>query len=125
LFIEAVVSDAEAAAASEAIPDVPLLFNWAEGGKTPPISLDRLRELGYRIVIFPIGTLLAATAAIRGILQEIATAGTPAAVLSELPSFGEFTEFMGLPQVREVEQRYAATDQAPGHLTEGKNGSHF
>jgi 2-methylisocitrate lyase-like PEP mutase family enzyme len=119
LFIEAVVSDAEAETVSAAFPGVPLLFNWAEGGKTPPISLDRLRELGYRIVIFPIGTLLAATAAIRGILQEIATAGTPAAVLSELPSFGEFTEFIGLPQVREVEQRYAATDQTPEERTGG------
>ena len=113
LFIEAVVSEEEAAAAVEALPDVPLLFNWAEGGKTPPISLARLRELGYRIVIFPIGTLLAATAAMRGILREIATAGTPAAVLSELPSFGEFTDFIGLPQVREVERRYAANDPAP------------
>ena len=61
LFIEAVVSDEEAAEAARAFPDVPLLFNWAEGGKTPPIGLDRLRELGYRIVIFPISTLLAAT----------------------------------------------------------------
>jgi 2-methylisocitrate lyase-like PEP mutase family enzyme len=113
------VSDAEAETVSAAFPGVPLLFNWAEGGKTPPIRLDRLRELGYRIVIFPIGTLLAATAAIRGILQEIATAGTPAAVLSELPSFGEFTEFIGLPQVREVEQRYAATDQTPEERTGG------
>ena len=123
LFIEAVVSDAEAAAAIEAFPDVPLLFNWAEGGKTPPISLARLRELGYRIVIFPIGTLLAATAAMRGILQEIARAGTPAAVLSELPSFGEFTDFIGLPQVREVEQRYAASDPSPEGRTEGSHGS--
>jgi len=119
LFIEAVMSDAEAAAAIDAFPDVPLLFNWAEGGKTPPVSLGRLRELGYRIVIFPISTLLAATAAMRGILQEIATAGTPAAVLSELPSFGEFTEFIGLPQVREVEQRYAASERAPGDRTGG------
>ncbi len=63
LFIEAVTSEDEAAEAARAFPDVPLLFNWAEGGKTPPISLDRLRELGYRIVIFPISTLLAATAA--------------------------------------------------------------
>jgi carboxyvinyl-carboxyphosphonate phosphorylmutase len=123
LFIEAVVSDAEAAAAIKAFPDVPLLFNWAEGGKTPPISLARLRDLGYRIVIFPIGTLLAATAAMRGILQEIARAGTPAAVLSELPSFGEFTDFIGLPQVREVEQRYAASDPAPEVRTEGSHGS--
>ena len=110
LFIEALVSEAEIEAAAAAFPDVPLLFNWAEGGKTPPVSLDRLTELGYRIVIFPIGTLLAATAAMRRILKEIAAAGTPAAVLGELPTFGEFTDFIGLPEVREIEQRYIARE---------------
>jgi 2,3-dimethylmalate lyase len=110
LFIEALVSEAEIEAAAAAFPDVPLLFNWAEGGKTPPVSLDRLTELGYRIVIFPIGTLLAATAAMRRILKEIATAGTPASLLGELPTFGEFTDFIGLPEVGEIEQRYIARE---------------
>jgi 2-methylisocitrate lyase-like PEP mutase family enzyme len=110
LFIEAVVSEAEAEEVARAFPGVPLLFNWAEGGKTPPIGLDRLTELGYRIVIFPIGTLLAATAAMRRVLREIAEAGTPAAVMGELPSFGEFLDFIGLPEVRGVEQRYIAKD---------------
>jgi len=110
LFIEALVSEAEIEAAAAAFPDVPLLFNWAEGGKTPPVSLDRLTELGYRIVIFPIGTLLAATAAMRRILKEIATTGTPAALLGELPTFGEFTDFIGLPEVRGIEQRYIARE---------------
>ena len=110
LFIEALVSEAEIEAAAAALPDVPLLFNWAEGGKTPPVSLDRLTELGYRIVIFPIGTLLAATAAMRRILKEIATSGTPASLLGELPTFGEFTDFIGLPEVREIEQRYVARE---------------
>jgi 2-methylisocitrate lyase-like PEP mutase family enzyme len=108
LFIEAVATEEEAGEVARAFPDVPLLFNWAEGGKTPPISLGRLRELGYRIVIFPISTLLAATAAMRKILQEIAEAGTPADALSGLPTFGEFVDFIGLPEVREAEQRYAA-----------------
>jgi len=93
--------------AARAFPGVPLLFNWAEGGKTPPVSLARLTELGYRIVIFPISTLLAATAAMRAILREIAASGTPAAALAGLPTFGEFVDFIGLPQVREAEQRYA------------------
>jgi 2-methylisocitrate lyase-like PEP mutase family enzyme len=107
LFIEALVSEAEVEQAALAFPDVPLLFNWAEGGKTPPVSLARLTELGYRIVIFPIGTLLAATAAMRVVLAEIARAGTPDAALAGLPSFAEFVGFIGLPQVREAEQRYA------------------
>ena len=110
LFIEALVSEAEIEAAAAMFPDVPLLFNWAEGGKTPPVRLDRLTELGYRIVIFPIGTLLAATAAMRRILKEIATAGTPASLLGELPTFGEFTDFIGLPEVRGIEQRYIARE---------------
>jgi len=108
LFIEALTSEAEAAAAVAAFPGVPLLFNWAEGGKTPPIGLDRVMELGYRIVIFPISTLLAATAAMRRILQEIAQAGTPAAAMGELPTFAQFVDFIGLPEVRAAEQRYAA-----------------
>jgi 2,3-dimethylmalate lyase len=107
LFIEALVSDAEVEEAARAFPAVPLLFNWAEGGKTPPVSLARLTELGYRIVIFPISTLLAATAAMRAILREIAVSGTPAAALAGLPTFGEFVDFIGLPQVREAERRYA------------------
>jgi carboxyvinyl-carboxyphosphonate phosphorylmutase len=113
LFIEALTSAAEAAKAAGAFPGVPLLFNWAEGGKTPPISLARLQELGYRIVIFPISTLLAATAAMRQILGEIAHAGTPAAALAGLPAFGEFVDFIGLPEVRAAEQRYTATDMPP------------
>jgi 2,3-dimethylmalate lyase len=107
LFIEAVVSEAEAQEVVRAFPDVPLLFNWAEGGKTPPLSLARLTELGYRIVIFPISTLLAATAGMRAVLAEISRAGTPATALADLPTFGEFVDFIGLPQVREAEQRYA------------------
>jgi len=110
LFIEALISEAEIEAAAAAFPDVPLLFNWAEGGKTPAVSLGRLTELGYRLVIFPIGTLLAATTAMRRILREIATSGTPASLLGELPTFGEFTDFIGLPEVREIEQRYIARE---------------
>ena len=107
LFIEALVSEAEVEEAARVFPGVPLLFNWAEGGKTPPVSLARLTELGYRIVIFPISTLLAATAAMRAILREIASSGTPAAAMETLPTFGEFVDFIGLPQVREAERRYA------------------
>jgi carboxyvinyl-carboxyphosphonate phosphorylmutase len=122
VFIEALTSDAEAEEAVRALPGVPLLFNWAEGGKTPPISLERVRALGYRIVIFPISTLLAATAAMRAILQEIARAGTPAAAMHDMPTFAEFVDFIGLPQVREAEQRYAVRP-APGPGTGGRNGS--
>ena len=50
-------------------------------------------------------------------------AGTPAAAMNTLPTFGEFTDFIGLPQVREIEQRYAARNSAPGPALGGTDGS--
>src|SRR5947207_6183301 len=77
LFIEALISEAEAEEAVRAFPGVPLLFNWAEGGKSPPVSLDRMKELGYRIAIFPLSALLAATGAIRWHHQQNVQEGSP------------------------------------------------
>ena len=59
----------------------------------------------------------------RQILQEIARAGTPATAMQELPTFAEFVDFIGLPQVREAEQRYAVKAAAPGSGTGGTDGS--
>lgn len=50
----------------------------------------------------------------RRVLREIAQAGTPAAAMGELPAFGEFLDFIGLPEVREAEQRYTAKDEHGG-----------
>lgn len=108
LFIEAVRSEEEAAEVAAEFQGVPLLFNWAEGGKTPPIGLDRLKEMGYALIIFPISTLLAASWGIRKVLGEIRESGTPEAMLEEMPSFGEFLEFIGLPEIRELERHFGS-----------------
>lgn len=107
IFVEAPQSDDEVAAVARAFPDVPLLFNWAEGGKTPPIELNRLTELGFRLVICPISTLLAATKAVREVLHQIKVDGSPTHAVGELPPFGEFLDFIGLPEVRQLEQEFS------------------
>jgi len=112
LFVEAPQTEEEIATVAREFPDVPLLFNWAEGGKTPAVPLARLRELDYAIVIFPISTLLAATRAIREVLAKIREAGTPMPVMERLVPFQEFLDFIGLPEVRELEQRFAETEAA-------------
>ena len=43
---------------AQAFPDVPLLFNYAEGGKTPAVRHEFLRGLGFSLVIFPLTLLL-------------------------------------------------------------------
>ena len=106
LFVEAPQSEPEIRAVAAAFPGVPLLFNWAEGGKTPAVERDLLAELGFAIVIFPISTLLAATGAMREVLARIRADGTPLRALGGLPQFSEFLDFIGLPEVRQLEQRY-------------------
>jgi carboxyvinyl-carboxyphosphonate phosphorylmutase len=108
LFVEAPTSDEDIArVASELRGVAPLVFNWAEGGRTPPLPLARLTELGFALVLFPIGTLLAASAGMRALLTRLREDGTPAAALPGLPSFSEFTDLVGLPEVAELEQRFA------------------
>jgi 2-methylisocitrate lyase-like PEP mutase family enzyme len=108
LFVEAPQSTDEIEAVAQSLADVPLLFNYAEGGKTPPVTAEFLRELGFRLVIFPISALLAATAAMRSVLAQIKADGTPIEVLPGLLPFDEFLDFIGMPEIRELERRFAA-----------------
>ncbi|MDE3087582.1 MAG: oxaloacetate decarboxylase [Acidobacteriota bacterium] len=107
LFVEAPQTEAEVEAVAEQLAGVPLLFNWAEGGRTPPMPLDLLRDLGFRVVIFPVSTLLAATWALREVLAAVRRGGTPALSMDRLVPFGEFLDFIGLPEVGELESRFA------------------
>jgi 2-methylisocitrate lyase-like PEP mutase family enzyme len=106
LFVEAPTSEEDIARVAGELRGVaPLVFNWAEGGRTPPLPLARIAELGFSLVIFPIGTLLAATAGIRSLLAGLATDGVPP--LTGLPTFGEFTDLIGLREVQELEQPFS------------------
>ena len=105
LFVEAPASEEDIATLAAELRGVaPLVFNWAEGGRTPPLPAERIAELGFSLVLYPIGTLLAATAGIRALLASLRRDGVPD--LAGLPAFGEFTDFIGLPEVQALEQRY-------------------
>ena len=107
LFVEAPQSEAEIEAVAQAFPDVPLLFNYAEGGKTPAVSYGFLRELGFKLVIFPLTILLSATAAIRSALARVKADGTPIELVPSLLGFDDFLEFIGMDEIRDLERRFA------------------
>jgi 2,3-dimethylmalate lyase len=106
LFVEAAESEDDIRVVAERLAGIPLLFNWAEGGKTPPVDYATLADLGFKIVIFPIATLLGTTAWMRHALAEIRKAGTPLPIMDELPRFGDFLDFIGLPEIHELEHRF-------------------
>jgi 2-methylisocitrate lyase-like PEP mutase family enzyme len=107
LFVEAPTSEDDIArVASELRGVAPLVFNWAEGGRTPAMPLARIAELGFALVLFPIGTLLAATAGIQRLLASLRADGVPE--VGDLPTFDGFTDLIGLPEIRELESRFGA-----------------
>jgi 2-methylisocitrate lyase-like PEP mutase family enzyme len=109
LFLEAMESEREIEAVAGAFPDVPLLFNWAEGGRTPGMAPARLRDLGYRLVIFPVTPLFAATRGVRAALAALAGSGCPGEGEPAEPTpLTDFFELMGLPEVQEIERRFPA-----------------
>jgi carboxyvinyl-carboxyphosphonate phosphorylmutase len=99
LFVEAPETEAEIEAVAEAFPDVPLVFNWVEGGKTPQLPVERIRELGFALVIFPVSTLFAAAQAVADVLARLGE--------HDVPPFDDFTDMIGLPEVRALEARFA------------------
>lgn len=105
LFVEAPTSEADLARVADELGGVaPLVLNAAEGGRTPPLPLERVAELGFSLVVYPIATLLAATAAVQDVLATIRRDGTPHA--AALPAFDAFTTTVGLPEIDELEARF-------------------
>lgn len=72
--VEAPEGEDEVAAVADAFPDTPLVFNWVDGGKTPALGLDRIRELGFALVIYPLSMLLVASHAVGDALARGARA---------------------------------------------------
>jgi 2-methylisocitrate lyase-like PEP mutase family enzyme len=107
LWIEAPNTEAEIEKIATALDGHTLLLNWLEGGRTPPLGIDRIRQLGFAVLIFPIGSVLAMTAALREHLEYLRAYGTPAAHLGKLPTFDDFTDAVGLGEVKELEKRFS------------------
>jgi len=106
IFIEAPRSIAELQAIKQTFPDVPLLYNWAESGKTPLLSLDEIHALGFKLVIFPVSMLFAATHAMLELLELLKRGETPSAHAERMVTFSQFTQNIGLPEIQELERHY-------------------
>jgi len=106
IFIEAPRSIEELRTIAQAFPDVPLLYNWAESGKTPLLSLEEIHALGFKLVIFPVSLLFAATRTLLDLLELLKQGQTPTAFAEHTVTFTHFTDQIGLPDIQALERRY-------------------
>ena len=112
LFVEAPQSVEELKAIAAAFPDVPLVANIVEGGKTPQISTAQLQELGFKIVFFPLTALLAVTKVMTACFAHLKAQGNTANY-SELVNFHDFQALVGVPQYLQIEKEFAAENYTP------------
>lgn len=108
IFIEAPRSMEELRAIGQAFRGTPLLFNWAESGKTPLLPLSDIQTLGFNLVIFPVSLLFAATHTMLTLLELLKTGETPAAFSERMVTFSHFTTQLGFLDIQALERRYGA-----------------
>jgi len=106
LFVEAPESAADMEAIAQALPDITLVANMVEKGKTPLLNPAELAELGFRLVVSPLSLLLASTHAMTRAAQQLRESGTLRDHLTEIAPFDAFTDVVGLPEHIANEKQY-------------------
>jgi len=107
VFIEAPERLDELRGIAAALPDVTLVANMVEGGRTPLCTPAELTRLGFGLSVTPLSGLMAATLAMSRAYARLADEGTMRGAEDQLMGFHEFEAVTRLEAHRELERRYA------------------
>lgn len=109
VFVESPESEDEMQRIGQSI-DAPLLANMVEGGRTPILTVDRLRAIGYAIAIYPGLGFLTAAGAVERAYAHLKQAGTSDGMPTPSYGFGRICDTMGFPEVWDFERRWAEAE---------------
>jgi len=88
----------------------PLLLNLVEGGKTPLITLEEAKQLGFKIILYPVSALLATAKAVLEVFRHLRERGTTVDILDRLMSFKEFESVVGLDKFFKLADELKVTE---------------
>jgi 2-methylisocitrate lyase-like PEP mutase family enzyme len=106
VFVEAPRSIDDLQAIADALPDVVLVANMVETGRTPLLTPRELGQLGFRLVVSPVTAMFAAVKAVQRVLGILHDRGSLRDDLDALAAFEDFTDLVGLPAIAEQDSRY-------------------
>ncbi|MBI2304090.1 MAG: isocitrate lyase/PEP mutase family protein [Chloroflexi bacterium] len=104
VFVEAVQSQEEWRLVPKLV-DAPCLANMVKEGKSPPLTVRQLEEMGYRIVIFAGDIQRAAIYGMREVLKELKEKGSNME-FTAMAGFQDRAHIVGLDRVQELERRF-------------------
>jgi len=105
IFIEAPKTEEELREIPSALPDVPLLANMIEGGKTPCLSVQDLEKLGFKLGVFALSGLFAATKAIEDCFRFLKENGTTSG-FENTSSFQDYKELINIKKYQDLEEKF-------------------
>ena len=106
IFPEGLASDEEFEAFRKALK-VPLLANMTEFGKTPITPVDRFRELGYQMVIFPMTAFRVMLKALDETYSELLARGTQADLIPAMRTRKELYERIDYSTYDALDQKWS------------------
>lgn len=110
LFFEAPETEEEIRLVARELKGFPLLANMVEGGRTPLMNSDELFKLGYKIIIYPITTLLSGVNAMDIALNNLKNKriSTPENTTMTWPLM---SQFIGLDNYKKLSEELTAKEQ--------------
>jgi methylisocitrate lyase len=109
LFVEAPQSLDELREIGRRLPG-PLVANMVEEGVTPQLPPGELAALGFRLIVYPLSGLFAATRAMEQVYARLRADGHTLAVRDRLSTFPEFNALVGLDEKYALDERFRGDD---------------
>jgi len=97
VFVEAPMSVAELEEIANQVP-YPKFVNMLTDGKTPILTAKELEQMGYKIVVYPIDTLLVTAKAVMELTKVLMETGTTLAMQDRMVTFDELKEILGVDE---------------------------
>ena len=105
IFVEAPQSEEELKEVAQKI-DAPLVANMIESGITPNLSAKVLKDIGYRIAVFPLSGIFGAAYAMKEIFSKLKETGSTKNSRHVMLDFSEFNNLVELEKYMEMEMKY-------------------
>ncbi len=108
LFVEAPESIAELERIAASLPDITLVANMVETGRTPLLTPKELSDLGFLLVVSPVSALFTMAKAVQRSLEVLREKGSLRDHLGYLVDFDVFGGIVDLDGHVQMEQRFKA-----------------
>lgn len=105
VFIEAPLNKEEMREIGRSVPG-PLVANMIERGVTPLMGPEELRDLGFGLIVWPLGPLYASARALQDVYGTLRRTGTTHEVMDRLIPFEEFHDIIGLEEKYALDAKY-------------------